>query len=153
MVRFLDKDKEMGLLSELFDIFYRNMESVATFQGGFQEEKAEWTACVGGALQKPPRQILLLYAGETLAGFCMYYIRGDVLMVEELQIKSAYQRTVLAAELFRFVRRNLLPKVEWIEAYAHQPNAASQCLMRKLGMEQVGQDGIFLHFRGKASHL
>lgn len=153
MIRILDKENEMGLLGELFDILYRNMESVAPFQGSFQEEKAEWIACVGAALEKPPRQMLLLYAGETLAGFCMYYIRGDTLMIEEVQITGAYQRTMLAAELFRFIRRNLLPQVRWIEAYADRRNTASQRLMIKLGMEQIGDDENFLHFRGNAVRI
>lgn len=92
MVRFLDKEKEMYLLGELFDILYGNMEPAAPFDGSYQEEKAEWTACVGAALRKPPRQMLLLCAGEQLAGFCMYYINGDTMMVEEVQIRGEYQK-------------------------------------------------------------
>ncbi len=147
MVRYLDKENEMELLGDLFNIFYRNMESVALMEGCFEEEKAEWVTCIGAALRKPPRQILLLCAGNALAGFCMYYINGDLLMIEELQIQRAYQRTVLAAELFRFIGYNLLPQVRWMEAYAHSRNAASQRLMKKLGMEELGDDDRFLHFR------
>lgn len=147
MVRFLDKEKEMDLLGELFDILYENMEPVVPFDGGYQEERAEWIACVGAALRKPPRQILLLCAGEQLAGFCMYYINGDTMMVEEVQIRGEYQKTVLSAELFRFIRQHLLPKTGCLEAYADRRNTASQLLMRKLGMELIGDDGRFVHFR------
>ena len=151
MVRYLDKDREMGLLGPMFDILYRNMDPIAPFQGSFQEERAGWIVCIGEALKKPPRKMLLLYAGETLAGFCMYYIRGDILMVEEVQISRPYQRTVLTAELFRFIRCELLPQVRWVEAYADRRNTASQQLMKKLGMEQIGDDGSYLHFRMDAS--
>ena len=147
MVRYLDKEKEMVLLNELFDILYQNMESVVPFEGEFRKEKAEWIACVGAALKRPPRQILLLYAGETLAGFCMYYVNGGTMMVEEVQISFDYQKTLHAAELFRFIRDNLMPQVHWLEAYADYRNISSQQLMRKLGMEQIGNDGRFLHFR------
>ena len=147
MVRFLNKENEIGMLRELFDILYRNMESIAPSQGCFQEEKAEWIDCIGAAMKKPPRQMLLLYAGDTLAGFCMYYINGDAMMVEEVQIRREYQRTVMAAELFRYIRHHLLPNVCRLEAYADRRNTASQHLMKKLGMEQIDDDGRFLHFR------
>lgn len=153
MVRYLDKEKEMGLLDELFDILYRNMETIAPLHGSFQEEKTEWIACIGSALKKPPRQMLLLYAGETLAGFFMFYISGDILMVEEVQVSSPYQRTVLTAELFRFIRYRLLPQVHRVEAYADHRNTVSQHLMSKLGMEQIGDDGRFLHFRINAEKI
>ena len=147
MVRFLDKAHEMNLLGELFGILYGNMQSVAPMEGSFEEEKAEWIACVGAALRKPPRQILLLCAGEQLAGFCMYYINGDTLMVEEVQIRGEYQKTVLSAELFRFIWQHLLPKTGCLEAYADRRNTSSQLLMRKLDMELIGDDGRFVHFR------
>lgn len=153
MIRLLDKERELGLLPQLFDLFYENMSVIAPEDRPYEEQKREWLSCIGEALTREPRQILLFYAGKTLAGFCMYYIRGDMLMIEELQIRAAYQKTVLAAELYRFVRRNLLAKVNWIEAYAHGTNAASQRLMKKLGMEQVGCDGGFLHFRGKTEKI
>ena len=77
----------------------------------------------------------------------MYYINGDTMMVEEVQIRGEYQKTVLSAELFRFIRQHLLPKTGCLEAYADRRNTASQLLMRKLGMELIGDDGRFVHFR------
>lgn len=153
MVRLLDKTSERHFLEQLFGLLHENMQHIAPSGQSYEEEKAQWIACVGEALEKPPRQMLLLYAGETLAGFCMYYIHGDILMVEEVQIKSAYRRSLLSVELFRFVQQHLLPQVRWIEAYADQRNVDSQRLMEKLGMKQIGSDGNFLHFRGDTSQI
>ena len=155
MIRWMEKDRELPLLADLFVILYRNMESVAPLGEDYGAEQATWVSCITQALTKAPRQILLIYSGDDLAGFCMYYIREDLLMVEELQLKPAYQKTVLAAEIFRFLRRTLFPKVRWIEAYADRRNLRSQALMEKLGMVMLEEpeESNFVHFRGSAADL
>ena len=150
MIRWLEKEHELNRLSDLFEILYRNMESIAPMGEDYEAEKEAWVTCITRALSKAPRQILLIFVGDDLAGFCMYYIREDLLMVEELQLKPAYQKTVLAAEIFRFLRRNLFQKVRWIEAYADRRNLQSRALMEKLGMVMLEEpeESDFVHFRG-----
>ena len=116
MVRYLDKGRELALLSELFDLLYENMEHITPFTGSFSDEKIQWLSCIAEAIEKEPRKILLLYRKTELAGFCMYYINGGKLMVEEMQIRSSYQRTSIAAELFRFLRKILPPDTNKVES-------------------------------------
>ena len=150
MIRWMDKERELALLEDLFRILWQNMESVAPMVDDFEAENAAWVACITQALTKAPRQILLIFSGDDLAGFCMYYIREDMLMVEELQLKPEYRKTVLASEIFRFLWLNLFPKVRWIEAYADRRNLKSQALMEKFRMEPLEEpeDSGFVHYRG-----
>lgn len=154
MVRYLDKGRELALLSELFDLLYENMEHIAPFTGSFSDEKIQWLSCIAEAIEKEPRKILLLYRKTELAGFCMYYINGGKLMVEEMQIRSAYQRTSIAAELFRFLRKILPPDTEYVEAFADKRNLYSREFMEKHGMEPTGEtpDGTCIHYRGRVNY-
>lgn len=150
MVRYLDKRRELELLPVLFDLLYENMKDIAPFSGSFTEERNQWVRCIAEAVQKEPRKLLLLYREKELVGFCMYYINGGKLMVEEMQIRNAYQRTSIAAELFRFLKRNLMPDTEFVEAFADQRNRNSRQLMERHGMKPIGEtpDGSYIHYRG-----
>lgn len=155
MVRYLDKERELGLLPALFDLLYGNMKDIAPFSGSIDAEKSQWITCIAEAIQKEPRKILLLYRESELAGFCMYYINGGKLMVEEMQICSAYRRTSIGAELFRFLKKILPPDTGYVEAFADKRNGLSRRLMEKHGMEPVGEtpDGTCLHYRGAVNSL
>ena len=146
MVRLLDKERELCLMEKLFDLMRENMpESVS------QWEKENWLAEVIPALKKAPRQIALLYCKGVLAGFCMYYINSEKLMVEELQIRKEYRQTILAVELYRFLKEILPKDTLYVEAYADKDNRISRNLMEKHGMRPVGvtPDGSCIHYKGK----
>lgn len=151
MVRYLDKEKELELLPELFDLLYENMHSIAPFSESYEGEKGQWVHCIKDALKREPRRMLLLYAGNTLAGFCMYYINDGKLMVEEVQIRKEYRHTTVAAELFQFLKHILTPDVAYIEAFADKRNLNSRHLMEKRHMKPIGQtpDGTCIHYRGE----
>ena len=146
MVRLLDKERELCLMEKLFDLMRENMpESVS------QWEKENWLAEVIPALKKVPRQIALLYCKGVLAGFCMYYINSEKLMVEELQIRKEYRQTILAVELYRFLKEILPKDTLYVEAYADKDNRISRNLMEKHGMRPVDAtpDGSCIHYKGK----
>lgn len=151
MVRYLDKEREIPMMGMLFDLMHETMAEAVPLGLAREWEKAKWLAEVVPALKKAPRQIVLLYYKDTLAGFCMYYVNGGKLMVEEVQISKAYQRTSVAAELFRFLKEILPPDTVYIEAFADKRNLNSRNLMEKHGMEPVGEtpDGTCIHYRGK----
>ena len=155
MVRYLDKEKELGLLPELFDLLFENMSDIAPFSGSREAEKTQWVDRIKDALKREPRRMLLLYGGNTLAGFCMYYINGGKLMVEEVQIRKDYQQTTAPAELFRFLKGILTPDTACIEAYADKRNLNSRRLMEKHRMEPMGEtsDGTCIHYRGKIDRV
>ena len=151
MIRFLDKEREMGLLPMLFDLLHENMKDIAPSGLDYEEEKKRWLSCVQPALGKDPRRIVLIFDGAKLAGFLQYYVNSDVFMVEEIQIRRDCRGSSLIASLWKFMGRVIPQDIKFIEAFADQRNRASQKLMRKLGMELVDQtpDGQFVHYRGK----
>lgn len=149
MVRFLDKEKERHLLDALFGLMHENMHTIAPSAMPREAEKKLWISCISDALTKPPRQIALLFSGDELAGFCMYYVNGGVFMIEELQLQRNFGHTTLIMELVRFLGCVLPRDVRFLEAFTDRRNERSRVLMERLGMEQVEEDGSFLHYRGK----
>ena len=148
-LNFLDKAQKDLWLPKLFEILYHNMKDIAPSGVSYEEEWEDWVSAVGPALDKAPRQIILIHAGDSLAGYFQYYVNGGVFMVEEIQIVPEYQGTTLFCALFRFLARVLPEGIETIAAYAHKSNLRSQKIMMKLGMEKAGEsEGNFCCFKG-----
>ena len=146
---FLDKDQKERWLPRLFEILYHNMKDIAPSGVSYEEEWEDWVSAVGSALDKAPRQIVLIHADDILAGYFQYYVNGGMFMVEEIQIVPEYQGTTLFCALFRFLGNVLPDGIETIGAYAHKSNVRSQRIMVKLGMERTGENqGDFCYFRG-----
>ena len=150
---FLNKQEKDVWLPQLFDLLHENMKSIAPSDLPYAEEKTQWIANVSPALEKPPRQILLCFAEETLAGYVQFYIRNDLLMVEEVQIAKSYHRSFVFWRLCRFLLEELPPEIAVVEAYAEKRNLHSLGIMRKLGMAVIGEENGFLHLRGDAAPI
>jgi hypothetical protein len=150
MVRLLDKQRELPLLGDLFDLMYENMALVAPGGMACAWEKTKWLAEVIPAVKKQPRQIVLLYCKGELAGFCMYYVNGGVFMVEELQIRKGYRSSGMIVELWKFFSRMIPEDTVYMEAYTDAENIYSQKLLSRLGLEIADwtADGHLKHFRG-----
>ena len=151
---FLDKTRTSDVLPLLFDILYENMSKIVPSEQSYEDERDEWLTAVIPAIQKAPRQILLMYDDEMLAGYLQYYVNNGVFMVEEIQLKPSYQRTLLLHYLCRFLVDVIPSDTEYIEAFVHEKNVSSQKLQRSLGMEHIDtkKNGT-LHFRGNCQKL
>lgn len=155
MIRFLNKETELDMLGQLFDLLYENMHAITPSGLPYAEEKQQWLSEVAPAMAKPPRQIVLLLVEETLAGYLQYYINNGLFMVEEIQFRRDCRSSTLFASLWKFMHRILPENTHTIEAYADPRNHLSCALMRKLGMEPV-EDGHYphlLHFRGSLKEI
>ena len=151
---FLNKAKARDVLPLLFDILHENMDKIAPSGLTYEAEREEWLGAVAPALTKAPRQIVLMHDGEILAGFLQYYVNNGIFMVEEIQLKSVYQRTRLLYELCRFLTDVIPSDTQYIEAFVHEKNVTSQKLQRSLGMAHVDTKGNgILHFRGDCQKL
>ena len=155
MIRFdtLNKNEKELWLPVLFDLFYENMRYIAPGGLTYEQEKQQWISQVSPALEKAPRKIILCFADETFAGYVQYYTNGNLLMIEEIQIAKAYQRTTLFGCLCKYLARTLPEDLETIEAYAMKQNLHSRGLMQKLGMVQIGEDKDFVHLQGSAQKI
>ena len=153
-ISFLDKRKKDCWLLKLFDLLYDNMCQIAPSGLPYEQEREQWLSNVSPALDKAPRQIILCFVNGGLAGYIQYYTRENLLMVEEVQIKKAYQGTFLFYRLCQHLVNTLPEDIRIIEAYADKRNLNSQKLMQKLGMETVEDHGEspFVHLRGSAQN-
>ena len=149
-IRFLDKETEMHLMEQLFDLLYENMQLIAPSGLPYAEEKRQWLSEVVPAMAKQPRQIVLLYDADELAGYLQYYINRGLFMVEEIQLRSDCRVSSCFVSLWKFMSRILPEDTHTIEAYADPINLFSQQLMKKLGMEVIEDPscGNLLHYRG-----
>ena len=145
---FLDKRRKDEYLPLLFDILYENMRNIVP-TGTYDGEKTAFLAQVGPALEKEPRRIILMYAGNELAGYFQYYVNDGRFMVEEIQIAPEYQCTNLLLALFRFLGGALPEGIETVAAYAHEQNVRSRAIMERLGMKQTGEnEDDFCYYTG-----
>ena len=151
----LDKSRKSEILPLLFDIFYENTSKISPFPKPYEAERDEWLSEVSPALEKAPRQIILIHHGTDLAGFVMYYTRGELLMIEELQLVPKYQRTLLCYKTVKYLCEFLGEKIERIEAYALKSNQTSIRLMQDLGFTKINDTlgTKFLHFSCDANRI
>lgn len=146
--KFLEKSNVGEFLPVLFDILYENMEKMASFGKSYEDAKTEWLGQVTPAMKKDRRQIVLMYDGDALAGYAQYYTNDTILMIEEIQLKPKYQRTMLLHQFCKFMKSIVPSEIAYIEAYADKRNTNSQKVMEALGMKIINDDGKYYHFRG-----
>jgi hypothetical protein len=152
---FLDKRECDRILPRLFELLYQNMSVIAPTGESYEEDRAEWLAAVSPAMQKEPRQIILMHDREHLAGYFQYYVNNGTLVVEEIQIAPQYQQTGALLRLCRFLCGVIPRETRFIEAYAHKQNRNSQSVIASLGMVCLGetQNGRLWHYRGDIAPL
>ena len=146
--KFLEKSNVGEFLPVLFDILYENMEKITPFGKSYEDAKTEWLGQVAPAMKKDRRQIVLMYDGKILAGYAQYYTNDTLLMIEEIQLKPKYQRTMLLHQFCKFMKSIVPSEIAYIEAYADKINTNSQKLMEALGMKIINDGGKYYHFRG-----
>ena len=150
--RFLEKPPAPEILDEIFDILATNMRVIAPTGLTYEEDKAQWMSCVPPALEQEARQMVLIYAGDELAGFFQYYVTADrnVFMMEEIQFKEAYRKSGLFGELYRFLIPKLPADIVYVEAYADKRNTKSLAVLEHLGLTAIGENKnkISWHLRG-----
>ena len=155
MFYYLNKAEKDDWLPQLFDLLYENMQSIAPSGLSYEQDKAQWLAAVSPALDKAPRQILMCFAGEKIVGFVQYYVRDQLLMVEEIQLRKEYHRTLLFYRFCKYMLSVIPDALQTVEAYADKRNLNSIRLMEKLGMLplEISADSPFVHMRGPAENI
>lgn len=153
MFQYLNKKEKDLWLPRLFDLYYENMHAIAPSGLSYEAEKEAWLAEVSSGLEKAPRQVILCLLDGELAGYLQYYMRENMLMVEELQLKKHLWQTTMFCGFCRYLLSVLPGDLERVEAYAHKPNTRSVHLMEKLGMQAVEEDSPFVHMAGSAQRI
>ncbi len=154
-IEFLDKEIADSVLPKLFDILHLNMSRIAPTGKSYDEDLPTWLSCVRPALEKEPRQILLLLDTDRIAGFFQYYVNNGVFMMEEIQFRPEYVGSVIFAELYRYLVTVIPGETQYVEAYASKENEKSIAILGHLGLKCDGVDesNTLFHFRGNYDTL
>ncbi|MBQ3222089.1 MAG: GNAT family N-acetyltransferase [Clostridia bacterium] len=153
--RFLDPEQFESLARPLFDILADNMTKIAPTGCTREEDFALWHSSMLENLQSDERCILLAEQDGCLVGYLQYSLRGDTLLMEEIEIREDTQ----GKGVFRALYSALLPAVGdralYTEAYANKANQKSIGILGKLGLTVIGENksGRSWHFRGTMAAL
>lgn len=150
---YMEKSYKEKWLPLLFDLYYENMHRIAPSGLSWGEERSQWLSEVSPALDKEPRQIILCLQDGIVQGYLQYYTRGSLLMIEEIQIRPAFQGTLLFHRMCRYLSRNLPKNIEILEAYADSRNIRSKSIMYRLSFQETGESPFpgLVHFRADAA--
>ena len=149
----LDKSSKESVLPHLFDILHSNMSKIAPTGNSYEDDLNFWLSCVSPSLEKEPRKILLIYDGEILAGFFQYFVNNGLFMMEEIQFCDAYKGSGAFRELYAYLTGIIPENTELVEAYADKVNHKSIEILTHLGLEIIGEDESFYHFRGRYENI
>lgn len=151
--RYLEKAEKEMMLPQLFQILHTNMIRIAPTDCSYEEDQNVWMSYILPALEQGETSIILMYAGEKLAGYFQYRISGDTLQVDEIEIKPEYQRTMVFYRFCEFLLSQMPEQVKYLTSYVHVDNQNSISIHKGLGMACIGKNksGTSLYFRGEAA--
>lgn len=151
----MEKSRKEEILPELFDLLFDNMSVIAPTGNDYKTDFNEWYSAVSPAIDKDPRNIILIRDKGDIIGYFQYYVNRSVFMMEEIQFKRDYWGTGLFRKLYEFIANEIKPSAEFVEAYAHTANVKSQSILRHLGLVPVGTNanGNSIHYRGDCREL
>lgn len=152
---YLNKSDFSAVARVIFDILADNMTLISPTGNTREEDYACWYTGVSEGLVRDERQIILIKVGDELVGFFQYYTNEDTFMMEEIQLKSAYQEKGIFRKLYGFILSNVSHNLEFVEAYASINNMKSIGVLKNLGLENIGlnKNGRSYHFKGEFAQL
>lgn len=154
---YLGKLKTEKCLEDIFDILHSNMSLIAPTGNSYKADFEMWSSEIVPALEKEQRQIVLMYVDNLLVGYFQYYINIETksLMMEEIQIRKAYQGTGLFSEFYKWLLKQLPMDIIHVEAFANKKNYKSQAILLHLGLLCVGENknGNSFYYKGDYADL
>ncbi len=138
--QFLDKNEVRRFLPQLFSILHENMSVIAPTGNAYDEDYALWSGAVAPAMLKENRHIVLIFNDETLIGYLQYYTNETTFMIEEAQIKPAYQGRGVLRNAFAYICDHIPPNVLYVQAYANKKNTKSQSILERHGFTRIGEN-------------
>ncbi len=152
---YAQKVELTGLLPQLFQILYSNMKLISPTRNTYAEDYEIWFSNVLPALNKPQRQIVLMFDGNYLIGFFQYYVNSGVFMMEEIQIKKVYHGTGVFSAFFKWLLSKLPSNVKTVEAFTVKENLKSQAILTHLGLVRTDEndESDFYRYSGEYEQL
>ena len=145
----LDKSQKDSVLQYLYEILYSNMSKIVPMNNSYDD----WMSRVSPTLEKEQRQILLICDGDKIVGFFQYFVNNGLFMMEEIQLCDPYKGSGAFRELYAYLTGIIPENTELVEAYADKVNHKSIEILTHLGLEIIGEDESFYHFRGRYENI
>lgn len=153
--RYLRVEELEQQLPQVFDILYTNMTALAPSGESYQDDRRMWESYIVPALKAGSVQLLLMFAEENLAGYAQYSLRENTLLMDEVEIKPEYQRTMLFYRFCQYMMGMIPEEICYIESYVNKKNQNSLSIHSKLGLTIVGENrsGSSWRMRGEKDLL
>lgn len=153
--QYANKNELAATLPMCFALLHANMNIIVPTGNSYEKDFDDWYSEVYPAMQKEPRQIVLLYDGDVLIGYFQYYVSRGTLMMEEIQLRKEYQGSGVFRAFYSWLLNELPKDLERVEAYAHKRNTKSQGILEHLGLLRCGENknGNSYFYRGSYSSL
>ncbi len=150
---YLNKNEFEEYARGLFTVLCENMSQIAPTGNSWEEDFQFWSQAMREELQSEKRQIIMIIHKESegIIGYFQYSVNEAIFMMEEIQIDQAYQgKYHIFRNLYGFIIENMEAEIKLVEAYANKRNSKSMGILRKLGLEIVGENkrGTSYLFRG-----
>lgn len=152
--RFLHRDRFEEHAQAMFDILADNMNKIAPTGCSREEDYALWHSSMTDNLRDDRRRVVLALADGALAGYLQYSVAGDLLMMEEIEIREDKQGSGVFRALFDALTANV-EGIAYVEAYANKANEKSIGILGRMGLKAIGtnKSGRSWHFRGSYADL
>ena len=156
--RFLKKEEFNKYVDALFNILYDNMQLIAPTGKTHENDYHFWCEIMREEIRNDSRHIILAIEEEkkTIVGFFQYLTNEDILVMEQIQIKPAYQgKKGVFRGFYGFLLSKLKDVPIYVEANADKRNQKSMSILNKLGLSVIGENktGISFRFRGGYEEL
>ena len=92
---------------------------------------------------------MLIHVDDELAGFFQYYVNDTTFMMEEIQLKPAYQQTYgIFRKLYCWLITQFEKQPPYVEAYNHPQNQKSHGILYRMGLALQDEENGFRHYKG-----
>lgn len=152
---YADRQQIDTMLPELFGVLYENMSQIAPTGNTYEEDYACWKTYAVPEMEKDTQKTIIMRAGDVFAGFFRYSIRGDSLLMEEIQIKKEFHGSGIFAAFYTWFVKQLPKDILWVEAYTSKTNTKTQGILEHLGLRKAGENknGKSFYYKGEYASL
>jgi hypothetical protein len=152
--RWLENAEFPQYAGEMFAILAANMTQIAPTGNAYEDDFAQWRAATDAELRNPEKHILLFLDGERLVGYFQYALHDDTFIMEEIELRPAYQgKQQIFRRMYQFLVPQLPQNVRLVRASARKENVKSNGILVCLGLERVGESQNSYRYRGTLAAL
>lgn len=124
---------------ELFDILADNMTKIAPTGNSREQDFATWVDAVHQRLEREACGVTAFRHAGGIVAYFQYSSRDNILFIEEVEIKSDFQRRYnILGKMIKLLPDIVPPNTRFVRAYANKNNNVSLENLRKAGFEIVG---------------